>query len=214
MYRLCASALMVLVGLSGQPPPANAQVIIEWVTVVDAGNPDDVHGAGYGGVDHDYRIARYEVTNGSYRAFLNAVAASDPNGLYYVHMAAQFGGIVRNGTPGSYTYTVKDGNPEWDSRPVNFVDYYDALRFINWLHNGQPTGAQNASTTEDGAYPFSAPRLRATATPAPWCFFPPTTNGTRLRTTKVAEAMRATGTMRRRVTILRSPRPRPAATTP
>ena len=29
------------------------------------------------------------------------------------------------------------------------------MRFANWLHNGQPTGAQNASTTEDGAYTFS-----------------------------------------------------------
>ena len=26
------------------------------------------------------------------------------------------------------------------------------MRFANWLHNGQPTGPQNLSTTEDGAY--------------------------------------------------------------
>ena len=25
-------------------------------------------------------------------------------------------------------------------------------RFTNWLHNGQPGGAQDAATTEDGAY--------------------------------------------------------------
>ena len=41
--------------------------------------------------------------------------------------------------------------------PVNFVSFYDSLRFANWLHNGQPTGAQGNSTTEDGAYTFSGP---------------------------------------------------------
>jgi hypothetical protein len=32
------------------------------------------------------------------------------------------------------------------------VSFYDALRFVNWLENGQPTGVQDASTTEDGTY--------------------------------------------------------------
>jgi formylglycine-generating enzyme required for sulfatase activity len=44
-----------------------------------------------------------------------------------------------------------------DDMPVNFVSFFDALRFVNWLDNGQPTGAQDASTTEDGAYTFSGP---------------------------------------------------------
>ena len=35
---------------------------------------------------------------------------------------------------------------------MNFVDWGDAARFANWLHNGQPTGAQGTGTTEDGAY--------------------------------------------------------------
>jgi formylglycine-generating enzyme required for sulfatase activity len=39
--------------------------------------------------------------------------------------------------------------------PVNYVSFYDALRFANWLHNGQPTGAQDGTTTEDGAYDMS-----------------------------------------------------------
>jgi hypothetical protein len=39
--------------------------------------------------------------------------------------------------------------------PVNFVSWYDCLRFANWLHNGQPTGAQDSTTTEDGAYDLS-----------------------------------------------------------
>ncbi len=42
-----------------------------------------------------------------------------------------------------------------------FVDFYDSLRFANWLHNGQPTGAQDNSTTEDGAYTITAEGIAA-----------------------------------------------------
>jgi hypothetical protein len=42
--------------------------------------------------------------------------------------------------------------PDWANRPVNYVSFSDAARFCNWLHNGQPTGAQGPGTTEDGAY--------------------------------------------------------------
>jgi hypothetical protein len=35
--------------------------------------------------------------------------------------------------------------------PVNRVSFYDALRFANWRHNGEPTGEQDNTTTEDGA---------------------------------------------------------------
>ncbi len=38
--------------------------------------------------------------------------------------------------------------------PVNHIDYWRAARFANWLHNDQPAGAQDATTTEDGAYTF------------------------------------------------------------
>ena len=55
----------------------------------------------------------------------------------------------RSGSPGSYTYSVA---PDWANRPVNFVSWGDAARFANWLHNGQPTAAQDLTTTEDGSY--------------------------------------------------------------
>jgi formylglycine-generating enzyme required for sulfatase activity len=58
-------------------------------------------------------------------------------------------GIERSGIPGSYTYDV---SPDWATRPVNYVSWGDAARFANWLHNGQPTGLQDSSTTEDGSY--------------------------------------------------------------
>jgi hypothetical protein len=61
-------------------------------------------------------------------------------------------GIMRSGagTLGNpYSYTVE---ADFINRPVNCVNYWDACRFANWLHNGQPAGAQVASTTERGAY--------------------------------------------------------------
>jgi formylglycine-generating enzyme len=86
---------------------------------------------------------------------LNAVADSDPNALYDDRMSnpsagsGGYGGIARAGGPGSYTYSVIAGRGDM---PVNWVTFYDALRFANWMNNGQPVGAQGPSTTENGAY--------------------------------------------------------------
>jgi hypothetical protein len=35
---------------------------------------------------------------------------------------------------------------------VNWVTSGDTVRFVNWIENGQPTGPQELSTTEDGSY--------------------------------------------------------------
>ena len=94
-----------------------------------------------------YRISKYETTNAQYTEFLNAVAATDTEGLYNFTMA--YSGITRSGDPGSFTYTTIAGR---EDIPVVKVSFYDALRFSNWLHNGQPTGAQSNATTENGAY--------------------------------------------------------------
>ena len=105
----------------------------------------------YGGVNYDYRIGKYEVTAGQYCEFLNAVAATDTYKLYDPGMVDNPKGcqIQWSGSWGSRTYSVAS---DWANRPVNYVSWGDAARFANWLHNGQPTGMQNDSTTEDGAY--------------------------------------------------------------
>jgi formylglycine-generating enzyme required for sulfatase activity len=123
-------------------------ISIDWVTVGDPGNVADIHGDGYGAVAYEYRIGKCEVSIGQYVTFLNAVAASDPHGLYDPMMSGSYGGIARGGVDGSYTYSAK---PNMANRPVNFIDFEDGLRFANWLHNGQ----QGAGTTEDGAYDMS-----------------------------------------------------------
>lgn len=126
-------------------------VALQWVTVRDKGNAAD--DTGYGAVAYDYRIGTHEVTIGQYAAFLNAVAATDTYGLYSVNMTlAAYAGIARLGSPGSYSYSVMDNGGDSSNRPITFVSWFDVARFANWMHNAQPTGPQNAATTEDGAY--------------------------------------------------------------
>jgi len=135
-------------------------VNIETVPVGNPGNAGELSGAGAGGssddricgaVGYSYNIGKYEVTAGQYTAFLNAVAATDTHQLYNPYMASSPYGcqIQQIGSPGSYTYSVA---PDYADRPVNLVSWGDAARFANWLHNGQPTGAESLATTEDGAY--------------------------------------------------------------
>jgi formylglycine-generating enzyme required for sulfatase activity len=119
------------------------------VTVGDAGNTAD--STGYGAVAYEYNIGKYEVTAGQYTAFLNAVAGTDAYGLYSSSMWSDSYGckIARTGSSGSYTYSVAS---DYANRPVNYVSYWDSCRFANWLGNGQKSGAQDATTTERGAY--------------------------------------------------------------
>jgi len=127
---------------------AQAAVTIDVVAVGNPGNLADT--TGYGSVDYAYSIGKYEVTAGQYTEFLNGVADTDTYGLYNTNMTSLYGcQIQRSGSPGSYTYSVAS---DWANRPVNFVSWGDAVRFSNWLHNGQPTGTQGDTTTEDGAY--------------------------------------------------------------
>lgn len=146
--RLCAIAIVTGLGAS----TAWANITIPTVPIGNPGNAADPL-TGFGSVGYTYNIGQTEVTNAQYAAFLNAVAATDTNDLYNTNMAGSFGGITRSGSSGSYTYATVSGR---GNHPVNYVSFWDATRFANWLHNGQPTGAQDSSTTEDGAYTLTA----------------------------------------------------------
>lgn len=129
-----------------------ASITIPTVAVGDPGNAADPT-TGFGSVAYSYNIGTTEVTVAQYAAFLNAVAATDTYGLYNTNMSGSLTGITRSGSSGSYTYAVNSGRGNF---PVNYVSFWDATRFANWLHNGQPTGGQNASTTEAGAYTLTS----------------------------------------------------------
>jgi formylglycine-generating enzyme required for sulfatase activity len=139
---------------------AIAQINVETVVVGNPGNAGEKSGKGAGGMGEDrvcgavkytYEMGKFEITAEQYTEFLNAVAATDTCGLYNPQMTSHAEGckIERTGSAGSYKYTVAE---EWAKRPVNFVSWADAARFANWLHNGQPTGPQDKTTTENGSY--------------------------------------------------------------
>jgi formylglycine-generating enzyme len=150
---------------------SDAQTFMPTVRVGDVHNSADTRIAsdgtvGYGRVDYEYRIGKYEVTSAQYAVFLNAVASEDTHGLYNPQQSRTdayngfFGtggcGIIRSGESGSYRYTV---DPAFVNRPVSLVSFWDVCRFANWMNNGQPTGRQDSSTTEDGAYTLAADRI-------------------------------------------------------
>ena len=140
-------SLAVLAGIS-LVTPALAIVNITYVTVGNGGNANDT--TGYGAVANTYKIAQNETTISQYAEFLNKVAATDTYSLYNAGMTTSYiNGITQSGSPGTFTYSVAPGS---GNKPITFVSWFDAARFTNWMHNGQLTGAQNASTTEDGAY--------------------------------------------------------------
>jgi formylglycine-generating enzyme required for sulfatase activity len=151
--------VLMLTGLALFATPASA-VTIDWVFVGNPGNAADTtsgicFAADCGSVSYEYYISTYEVTNAQYAEFLNLKASSDPLALYNTNMGSTAqGGITRSGSPGSYTYAVKPG---FADKPVNYVSFYDALRFTNWLNNGQ-----GSADTEAGAYTL----LGGTATPS------------------------------------------------
>ena len=133
--QLCAFLLLPLTGVA---------VSIDTVFVGDAGNAND--STGYGKVDYEYRIGKYEVTNSQFIDFLHAKAQTDDYDLYNEKMSThQNGGITRTGDNGSYTYSLK---PDMGNKPLTNATYWTALRFANWLTNG----GQVDSDTEDGMY--------------------------------------------------------------
>ncbi len=124
-------------------------VTIDWSPVGNPGNAPDF--TGYGAIGYEYNIGTYDVTVGQYTDFLNAVAKTDPYGLYNTLMATDLNiaGIARNGSLGSYTYSIIGSSA---NLPITYVSWGDAARFSNWLQNAQPTGTEDAGTTETGAY--------------------------------------------------------------
>src|SRR5215212_3064537 len=142
--------MRILVLIAAISIVASAEAVtIDLVTVGNPGNAPDKRyiSTGVGSVGYHYLIGKYEITAGQYTEFLNAVAKADPNSLYGLSMGfSHNANIVRSGSSPNFSYSVA---ADWANRPVNYVSFWDAARFANWLHNGQPTGAQGPTTTED-----------------------------------------------------------------
>ena len=120
-----------------------------WSYVGNPGNaPDPATGSRYGAVPYAYSIGAYDVTFSEYATFLNSndPTGADPLDLYNLNMGnATYGGIAYNPvTANGSKYSVISGD---GNHPAVFVNWYDAVRFSNWLNSGQVPGS-----TETGAY--------------------------------------------------------------
>lgn len=147
-FCLCWTISLIAARASG--------VTIAWSPVGNAGNAaDPLDGdlvtpglQNFGAVPYAYRIGTYDVTSSQYAEFLNAKDPSGTNvlGLWNSAMAdAGNGSITFNGgNPTGSKYVPIAGH---ENHPVNFVGWYQAIRFANWLNNGQGNG-----DTETGAY--------------------------------------------------------------
>jgi len=156
--RLLATALLLLPTSAFNANVAPAAVVMDVVPVGNPGNPPDTRyeSVGIGGVDYIFNIGKYEVTNAQYCELLNSVATvGDPHELYNEEMGRghyNIGGISRSGSGTEEDPWVYAPREHRANRPVNYVSFWDACRFANWLHNGQPRGVQDLDTTEDGAH--------------------------------------------------------------
>ena len=112
-----------------------------------------------------------------YCAFLNAVAATgDPYLLYKPQMTVDTRAACitcdYDATTHIFHFSAirgmrklperRDENQEplyvpIEDLPMTFVTVFDAARFCNWMHNGQPTAPEGPSTTESGAYSLNFP---------------------------------------------------------
>ncbi|MEY2599337.1 MAG: hypothetical protein RLZZ142_1596 [Verrucomicrobiota bacterium] len=161
------AGLVPLIALIAQTASA---LELEWVVVSDPGNPADK--TGYGAVAYAFEITKTEITLAQYAEFLNAVAANDPHQLWRpdyknaprASMMRERTLIDRTGEPGSYRYSVP---PEAARQPVSYIGFFEAMRFANWIHNGQ-----GLADTETGAYAISESRGLALHTPSARVWIP------------------------------------------
>lgn len=177
-------ALMLTASLALIASSAGA-ITLELVPVGDPGNAPDTAAncralPNCGSVPYEYFIGKYEVTTSQYVAFLNAKAMSDPLGLYapsrpFYDQQGEIAGyvttIARSGSPGSYSYAA---NPGFENKPaMQHVSFVSALRFINWLANGQgDADTETGSYTLLGGTPTPSNALTVTRNPGAILFLP------------------------------------------
>jgi formylglycine-generating enzyme required for sulfatase activity len=158
MRKFIAALLLAALAAIPSSSALAGRVTVHWSYVASKGSANAADATGLGSVGYSYNIGTNDVTNSQYVEFLNAkdITGADPVGLYNSNMSnGTFGGINYNaGNANGNKYSVISGNGD---HPVNYVTWYDSIRFANWLNNGQGNG-----DTETGAYTL----LGGTPTPS------------------------------------------------
>ena len=127
-WRLVLVLAVVLFGIANIASADMIQGInIDFVTIGNAGNTAD--STGYGAVDYEFSIGKYEVTNAQWNAFTTAVGVPIGNPSNAYSQSAY------------YTDT---------QQPTNNVSWYEAAQFCNYLTSGDKSlGAYLFSNTGD-----------------------------------------------------------------
>ncbi len=118
------------------------QFTIDFVDISGDTNPASGIPTGTGfifmGVNNDYRIGTYEITNDQWNKFVNA-----------------YGTVT--GSPS----TAYDEGPDWTgtNKPINEVSWFEAAQFVNWL---------NTSSGYTQAYKFTGTQGQSNYTFVPW----------------------------------------------
>jgi YVTN family beta-propeller protein len=101
-------------------------------------------------IDYSFS-ANNKVSIGNYVGFLNSVAFSIEGDTYGLYVGLQ-NKISQTVTRGAYVYS---NIPSVSVEEPVYVTSLQAIRYINWIQNGNPIGAQNNFTTENGSYRIS-----------------------------------------------------------
>jgi len=127
--------LIVIVCVMAVVNVASADIVqdTDFVTIGHAGNASD--STGYGAVNYNYRIGKYEITNAQWNAFTTAAG-------------------VPTGNDGGYSYSAYFTDAQ---QPTNMVSWYEAAQFVNWLNTsgGHQAAYKFTGTQGQSDYAFT-----------------------------------------------------------
>jgi len=136
---------------SGQSVPSYGH---DLVTIGDPGNvPIDLGGQqfdGRGRVDYQYRIGRMEVTTAQWMEYVNTFSAR-PGGAGFTDPWRWGAELDRSYTGPGERWKLRDV-PDAGMLPVTGINWREAARYANWLHNDQ---SPEPWAIENGAYDAS-----------------------------------------------------------
>ncbi|MBN2162384.1 MAG: SUMF1/EgtB/PvdO family nonheme iron enzyme, partial [Pontiellaceae bacterium] len=122
--KFIVSAMVVLLGIAGSRADdfgvGTNQFSMDFVPIGFAGNAAD--STGYGAVDYAYRMGVYEVTVDQ---FSHAMAADD-----------RISHVDNSTNHFDYSYWNNGDRSVGSGAPVDYISWYEAARFANWLTSG------------------------------------------------------------------------------
>jgi formylglycine-generating enzyme required for sulfatase activity len=158
-HAVATHAVTLAIGIFGCRAASQGQVPdydFQWATIGAIGNAPFTGPTPFGDippigqVNYEYRISKMEVTSAQWMEFANAASVLGAPYQIGVYEIAGFRevGVLPNGMP---VYGLRN-TPYAALQPVRGINWRDAARYCNWLHNAK---AMTLSALESGAYDTS-----------------------------------------------------------